>query len=75
MRENSVPEEKCFRNQPLVDKDKILLSSLLMKLGLVKIFVKAMYKQGKDFQYLRENFQKFSVVKLRGDIFIGLPDL
>jgi len=74
MRENSVPEQKCVRNQRLVDKNKILLSPLLMKLGLMKNFVKDMDKRAKDFEYLREIFRKFSVAKLKGDIFTGPPD-
>ena len=74
IRENSAPEEKCVRNQPLVDKVKILLSPLFVKLGLMKNFVKAMEKQGKDFEYWREKFQIFRVAKLKGDIFIGSPD-
>jgi hypothetical protein len=47
MRGNSVPEKKCVRNQPLVDKDKILLPPLHIKLGFTKNFVKAMNKHGK----------------------------
>jgi len=44
MRENSVSEEKCVRNQLLVDTDKILLPPLHIKLGVMKNFVKAMNK-------------------------------
>jgi len=39
----------------LVDKDKILLPSLYIKLGLMKNFVKVTNKHGKGFEYLREN--------------------
>jgi hypothetical protein len=42
MREKSVPGEKCVRNQPLVDKDKILLPPLHIKSRLIKNFFKAM---------------------------------
>jgi hypothetical protein len=63
MRENSVLVDKCVRNQWLVDKDTILLPPLHIKLGLKKNFVKAMNKYGKAFEYLREKFPKFSVVK------------
>jgi hypothetical protein len=54
MWENSVPGEKCVKNQPLSDKDKNL-PPLYIKLGLMKNFVKAMNKQGKCFEYLRDN--------------------
>jgi hypothetical protein len=69
MRENSFPEEKCVRNQPLVDKYKILLSPIHIKFGLKKNLVKAMEKHG--FEYLGEKFPKFSVAKLKEGIFIG----
>jgi hypothetical protein len=65
MRENSVPGERCVRNQLLVDKYKILLSPLHIKLGLMKNFVKAMNKHHKGFEYLREKFPKLSYVKLK----------
>lgn len=44
----SVRGEKCIRNQPLVDKDHILLPPLHIKLGLMKNFIKAMNKHDKD---------------------------
>jgi hypothetical protein len=56
MAENSIPGGKYARSQSLVDKDKLLLPPLHIKLGLMKIFVKAMNKHGKRFEYLR-NFQ------------------
>jgi hypothetical protein len=71
IRENSVPEDKCVRNQPLVDKYKILLSPLHIKYGLKKNFLKAMEKHGEGFEYLGEKFTKFSVAKLKEGIFIG----
>jgi hypothetical protein len=72
MGENSVPGGKYVRNQALVDKDKILLLPLHIKLGLMKNFVKAMNKHGKHFEYLREKFPKLSDAKLKEGIFIGL---
>jgi len=36
MSKNFVPGEQCVRNQPLVDKDKILLLPLPIKLLLMK---------------------------------------
>ena len=64
---NSVPGENCVRNQTLVDKDKILLPPLHMKLRLKKNFVKSMNKHGKIFEVLRDKF-----AKLKECIFIGL---
>jgi len=72
MQENSVPGEKCLRNQLLVDKYKILLSPLHIKLGLMKNFVTAMNKHGKGFEYLKEKFPKLSDGKQKAGIFIGL---
>jgi hypothetical protein len=56
MRENSDPGEKCFRNQPLFDKDKILLPPLHISLGLMKSFVKVANKRVKSFEHMREKF-------------------
>ena len=57
-------------NRPLVDKDKILLPPLHTKLGLMKNFVKAVNKQGKGFEHLREKFPKLGDAKLKEGIFI-----
>jgi hypothetical protein len=40
MPENPFPGEKCFRNRPIFDKDKILLPPLHIKLGLMKSSLK-----------------------------------
>jgi hypothetical protein len=58
------------RNQPLVDKDKILLPPLYIKLGLLKNFIKPMNKFGQYFEYLREQFTKFNV-KLKETFLFG----
>jgi hypothetical protein len=55
----------------LDDKNKILLSPLHIKLGLMENFVKAMNKHGKGFEYLREKFSKLSDGKSKEGIFIG----
>jgi hypothetical protein len=64
MRENSNPEEKCVRNQPLVDKVEILLPPPHIKLGLKESFINAMNKHGRGFEHLREMFPKLSDDKL-----------
>jgi len=38
----------------LFDKDKILVPPLHIKLGLMKICIKAVNKHGKGFEYLRK---------------------
>jgi hypothetical protein len=47
----------------LGEKSKIYLLSLHIKLGLIKIFVKAVDKGSEEFVSLRENFPKISGVK------------
>jgi hypothetical protein len=71
-RENSVPGEKCVRNQLLVDKDKILLLPLHIKLWLMKNFVKDVNKHGNGFEYLTDKFPKLTDAKLKEGTFIGL---
>jgi hypothetical protein len=59
-------------NRPLVDKDKILLPPLHIKLGLMKKnFVKATNKHGKGFEHLIEKLPKLGEVKLKEGVFIG----
>jgi hypothetical protein len=70
MPENSVLGEKCVR-KPQVDKEKILLPSLHIKLGLIENFFKAMNMHGKDSEYLREKFAKLRDVKSKKRFFIG----
>jgi hypothetical protein len=75
MRENSVPGEKWVKNQPVVDKDQMLLPLLHIKLGLMKNFIKAVNKHGKGFEYLRKTFLKLIDTKLKEGVFIGLNHL
>jgi len=58
--ENSVPGEKCIRNQPLVDKEKILLPPLHIKFGFMKNFGKDVIKHGEGFEYMRKKIPKIS---------------
>jgi hypothetical protein len=59
------------KNQPLVEPSKILLPSMHLKLGLMKIFVKAMNQEAAAFTYLREMFPKLSEAKLKESFSIG----
>ena len=70
MQENSVPGDKCLKNQPLFDKDTIFLQPLHINLRLRESFVKGMNQRGKGFEYLKDNFPKLSDDKLKEGIFI-----
>jgi hypothetical protein len=53
MRKKLRSREKCFRIQPLFDKDNILLPPLHINLELMNSFVKVMNKRVKGFEYMR----------------------
>ena len=54
-----------MENQPLVEPSKILLPSMLLKLGLMKYFVKAVDQEEAAFTYLRVKFPRLSEVKVK----------
>ena len=58
-------------NEPLVDRDSILLPPLHIKLGLMKQFVKALDKNGDCFLNIRNKFPATSHEKVKGGIFDG----
>jgi len=58
-------------NDPLVDREKIILPPLHIKLGLMKQFVKALDKEGNCFKYICRSFPGLSIEKLKGGIFDG----
>ncbi|GBM78933.1 hypothetical protein AVEN_26730-1 [Araneus ventricosus] len=66
-----IPGVKNEENEPLVVSEKILLPPLHIKLGLMKIFVKAGDCGGSGFQYLRLKFPKVSEAKIKEGIFVG----
>ena len=53
----------------LVDKSKICLPPLHIKLGLIKISVKGVDKGSEGFDYLRQTFPKISEAKMKDGIF------
>ena len=65
------PGEKNVVSPPLVLLEKIFLSPLHIKLGVMKNFVKGMDKTDCGFEYLRNNFPNVSDVKIKEGIFIG----
>jgi hypothetical protein len=50
---------------------KIYLSPLHIKLGLIKISVKAMDKESKTSAYLRQKFPKLTKARMKEGIFFG----
>jgi hypothetical protein len=54
-----------------VDKSKIYLPPLHIKLALIKIFVKVMDKESKGFTYLRKKLPKISKANMKERIFFG----
>jgi hypothetical protein len=58
-------------NVPLVDREKIILPPLHIKLGLMKQFVKALDKDGNCFKYICRSFPGLSMEKLKAGIFDG----
>ena len=54
---------------PLIELNKILLLTLLIKLGVMKNFVKAMDREGSRFAFFQEKFPRISMEKLKAGIF------
>ena len=63
--------EKNIKNIPLVNREKILLPPLHIKLGLIKQFVKALDKEAKCFKYLCTKFPRLTYEKIKAGIFDG----
>ena len=63
--------DKNIINEPLVNRDRIILPPLHIKLGLMKQFVKALDKDGDCFNYIAQTFSGLSIEKLKGGIFDG----
>ena len=59
--------------QALVESEKVLMSPLHIKLGLVKQFVKALNTEGEAFKHLSDMFSHLSKANIEG-IFTG-PDI
>jgi hypothetical protein len=64
-REDLIPGSKNVAHASLVDKQKILLPPLHIKLGIMKQFVKVLDKRGSCFQYLCIKFPALSEAKVR----------
>ncbi|KAJ8671679.1 hypothetical protein QAD02_002938 [Eretmocerus hayati] len=73
-RQQMIPGQENVQAIPLVDRDKIVLSPLHIKLGIVKNFIEAMNKTGAGVLFLREKFARLSEAKLKGGVLVG-PDI
>ena len=56
--------------EPFISWEKVLLSPLHIKLGLVKQFVKALDFEGEVFQEIHSMFSRLSEAKIKGGIFV-----
>jgi len=70
-REEFVPGEKNVQAHPLVERSKIILPPLHIKLGIMKQFVKALNKDGDCFKYICTKFPGSMKEKLKAGIFDG----
>jgi len=70
-RTSLTPGEKNVVSPTLVLPEKIYLPPLHIKLCLKKNFVKGMYKTGRGFEYVRNEFPNVSDAKIKEGIFIG----
>ena len=68
VREDLAVGNKNIINEPLVNRDRIILPPLHIKLGLVKQFVKALDKNGDCFNYIAKTFPGLSTEKLKSGI-------
>ena len=58
-------------NSPFIERSKILLSPLHVKLGLTKQFVKSLKPTTRAFRHIRQLFPRISEAKVRSGIFVG----
>ena len=70
-REGFVPVKHNVQNLLLVNHEKVLLSPLHIKLGLVINFVKALDRSGKGFMYFHSKFPNLSDAKVKEGISVS----
>lgn len=63
--------EKNVIQKNLVDRHKVILPALHIKLGIMKQFVKKLDGTGDTFQYLQGKFPKLSDPKVKEGVFVG----
>jgi hypothetical protein len=64
--------EKSVTSQPLINPEKVFLSPLYIKLGLIKNSVEAVDQNGSGFIYLQQKFTRSSKDIIEQGIFVGL---
>ena len=69
VREELVPGKKNVQAHPLVERSKIILPPLHIKLGIMKQFVKAFNKDGDCFKYICTKFPGSTIEKLKAGVF------
>ena len=62
---------KNVAHPALVDKSKIYVPQLNIKLRLIKIFVKSMVKESEWVGYLRQKLPEIRAAKIKDRIFVG----
>lgn len=70
-RNNDIVGQSNIKFEPLVEKSKIILPPLHIKLGLFKNFIKALDKEGPAFSYMKDIFKNHSDAKIREGVFDG----
>ena len=68
--ESITPGQKNIVHPSLVNSDMIILSSINIKLGIFKNFVKALDKNGAGFHYLKQRFPRVSDSKIKEGILV-----
>ena len=71
IRNEMTPGSNNVIKDSLVDRLKILLPPLHIKLGLITQFVKALDKEGDCFKYITQKFHLISLAKLKTGILDG----
>ena len=69
-RKDLTPGSHNGLNRSLIDRSKILLPPLHIKLGLAKQLVKALKPRSRTFRHIRQMFRSISEAKAKGGIFV-----
>ena len=70
-REDLTVGDKNVINEPLVNRDRIILPPFHIKLGLMKQFAKALDKHGSCLSYIVQKFPGINIEKHKAEIFDG----
>ena len=71
LRNELKPGDPNILHEPLVDRNKIVLPPLHIKLGLMKQFVKALPTNGQCFKFLTQKFPGITIEKIQAGVFDG----